>query len=62
MAGIDWEVRAAEYTENDLPLFNQRQGNGILVAPQKSLGPIDGIEDPIASRGSTPPGATVDAG
>ncbi len=47
--GIHRQVRAPEHAEHHFALDDQRQRDGILLAPQKALGAVDRIEGPVAT-------------
>jgi hypothetical protein len=60
MAWTDGELRTAEDPQDDLAILDQREGNRILVAAQKSCRAVDGVEGPVASGGPPLSRAAID--
>lgn len=49
---------ASQDADANLAIFNESQAHGVLVAAQKALGAVNGIQSPKASIGSTSSSST----
>ncbi len=56
------EVRTAEDTDDDPAAIDQSERDGVLLAAEKTLGPVDGIQDPVPTFGSTGVVASIEGG
>ena len=60
LAGRKRKVRTTQHAKDDFAVLDQGQRHRVLIQPQKTLGPVDGVQGPEAPRGAPFVGPRVD--